>query len=548
MNGLKSLVLMQIKDKLDLSFMKSKKSAIFKIVLSILKFVVITAVFWLGFYVLSSLHLVSLQPGIPTNFFSALFTVMFMLSIIVCTFGLMKNLYYTKDNALLLTLPAKRTTVFTSKLLVYYLYELVRNVNYMLPLLIAYSIINSLPIYFYLWIIVGYFIITAVPVAIGALLSIPMMYIVNFIKQQKWLEYILVVCAIVGVIMGIVAIINAIPANLDLIGAWGTTFWQIQDFLTKFNKIFVPFYWLVVACVGVRYGSANQIFTANQFLSMLGTLLVVVSIIGITYLLVRPLFFRMASSPFEFKKKNIKKSKRNWTLNSFVSAIKKEILLTYRTPEKFYGLLAIVAGMPLAILLLNKIYASMDTRLAGTNMTIVFNVLMILLIALASNASMSRAYSEEGSSNYLLKTTPKSYVQSLFSKICINAVTMSVSILITTIIFCNFMQFAVVDTIMIFLMIESLYISHLVWSAEMDFMNPQTQQYQTTGTHANNPNETRSTVFSFVLSAIFAFLTFFFISKTPNSVWIKLSLLAIAFCALRIYLYITKIKVYFKEK
>ena len=135
---------MQIKDKIDLSYLKSKKSTIFKIVLSVIKFAVITAAFWLGFFVLGMLHLVSLQPGIPTNFFSALFTIMFILSIIVCTFGLMKNLYYTKDNPLLLTLPANRTTVFTSKLLVYYIYELVRNINYMLPLLLAYCIITVL--------------------------------------------------------------------------------------------------------------------------------------------------------------------------------------------------------------------------------------------------------------------------------------------------------------------------------------------------------------------------------------------------------------------
>ena len=396
--------------------------------------------------------------------------------------------------------------------------------------------------------VVGYFIVTAVPVAIGALLSIPMMYITNFVKQHKWLEYILVAGTVAGVILGLLAIINSIPEDLDLIGTWGTTFWKIQDFLTKFNKIFIPFYWLVVALVGTRYGTANRIFTGNQFLCMGGTLVAVALVVCITYLLVRPLFFRMASSPFEFKKKNIKNAKKNHTLNGFISAIKKELLLTYRTPEKFYGLLAIVAGLPLSILLLNKIYAAMDTRLAGTNMTIVFNILMILLVALASNASMSRAYSEEGASSYLLKTSPKSYLQSLFSKICVNAVTMTVSILITTIIFCNAVEFTLVKTLLIFAMIESLYLAHLVWSAEMDFMNPQTQQYQTTGTHSNNPNEVKSTVFSFVISLMFALLSFFFITKTPNAVWIKLSLLAIAFCALRIYLYIIKIKVYFKEK
>ena len=548
MKGLITLVLMQLKDKLDLSYRKDVKSRIFKVVLSILKFAVITAVFFLGFMVLEMLHLVSFQPGIPSSFFTVLFTVMFLLSIVVCTFGLMKNLYYTKDNALLLTLPASRTTVFTSKLLVYYIYELFRNIYYMLPLIVAYAIINALPLYYYLWIAVSYFIVTAVPVAIGALLSIPAMYATNFIKQHKWLEYVLVVATIAGVIVGLVALIGAIPPNIDLIGSWGTTFWEIQDFMKSFNKTFALFSALAVAVVGSRYGSVNQLFEPEQWLYIGLTIVVVAAVVAITYVIVRPLFFHMASSPFEYKKKNITKAKKNRKMNGFWSAIKKEILLIYRAPEKFYSLVAIVAGLPLSILLLNKIYSSMDTRFLGTNLTIVFNVLMILLISLASNASMARAYSEEGHSNYLLKTSPKPYLQSLFAKIFLNGALMTLSILTSTIIFATASNMTFVKTLMIFVMFESLYISHLVWSAEMDFMNPQTQHYQTTGTHTNNPNEVKSTLFSFVLSLIFALLAFFFLSKTPKTVWLKLSLMAIAFCALRVYLYIIKIKVYFKEK
>lgn len=548
MKGLKTLVFMQLKDKIDLSYLKSKKATIFKVVLSILKFGIVTALIWLGFKILGMLKLVSLLPGIPSNFFTALFTIMFALSIIVCTFGLMKNLYYTKDNTLLLTFPVNRTIVFTSKLLVYYLYELIRNTTYILPLLLAYGIINTMPFYFYLWLVVAYFIITAVPVAIGALLSIPLMYITNFVKQQKWLEYTLVAVFVGAAVWGLVAIIKAIPSDIDIIGSWGTTFWQIQEFLTNFNNIFLPFVWVATLAVGTRYGVVNSLFSLKQILCTIGTIATVAGIIGITYLIVRPLFFHMASSPFEYRKKSVKKTKSNSRLASFMSSIKKEVLLNYRTPEKFYGLLAIVFGLPIAIALLNKIYSAMDTRLTGTNMTIAFNVLMILLIALSSNAGMSKAYSEEGASSYLAKTTPKPYLQVLFSKICINAVLVSISLLVATIMFTTAVGYSAIKTILIYLMIEFVYLSHLLWSAEMDIMNPQTMAYQTTGTHSNNPNEIKSTITSFILSALFAFLVYFFIVRSPNSIWIKLMLVALAFFALRLYLYINKIKVYFKEK
>ena len=121
MDNFKALLMMQLKDKIDFSCFKSVKAGIFKVVLSIFKFVVITAIIYLAFFFLSYLRLVSLLNGIPQNFFNLVFTIMFILSIIVCSAGLVKNLYFTKDNALLLTFPVQRTSVFTSKLLVYYI-------------------------------------------------------------------------------------------------------------------------------------------------------------------------------------------------------------------------------------------------------------------------------------------------------------------------------------------------------------------------------------------------------------------------------------------
>ena len=548
MKNLKTLVLMQLKDKIDFSFVKSVKKTIFKVVLSILKFLIITGIIYIGFYVLSMLNLVSLVEGIPQNFFTVLFSAMYLLSIIVCTFGLMKNLYFTKDNALLLTLPTKRTTVFTSKLIVYYLYELVRNITYILPLFIAYALINKFKIYFYLWLIVMYLFIVALPVVIGALLSIPFMYITKFIKQYKILEYSVLVVGITLAVYLIVTFINAMPTNIDLIGNWGKNFWAIQDFLNKTTKILVPIAWLVTAVVGTRYSTKITMFDSKQFLSVLGIIGLIVGIVAITYVIVRPLFFQMASSPFEYKKKKIHRQIKNKKHLSFLSSIKKEILLSYRTPEKFYGLLLIALGMPIAILFLNKIYSAMDTRLSGTNMAIIFNVLMILLLALSSNANMSKTYSEEGASGYLVKTVPKSYLKTLFSKVFVNIVTVSISLLVTTFIFTKNRGYNTSTALTIYLLLESVYLAHLFMSAEADVMNPQNAQYQMTGTHHNNPNELKSTVYTFVLSALFAGLTFFFLTKSPDAVWTKVMFIALAFLSLRVYLYVNKIKVYFKEK
>lgn len=547
MGGLKTLCKMQLKDRINLSFLKSTKQTIFKVVLSLLKFALITAVIYLGFYILSYLRLVSLLPGVPENLFEVIFTCLMLLSIIVCSFGLVKTLYFAKDNFMLLTMPVDRTKVFFSKLIVFYIYEFIRNLNYFLPLLVAYGMINKMPFYYYFWLVLAMFIITLIPVCIGALLSIPLMYIQNFVKSYKFLEYTFVVVLIAGVSIGLILVINAIPSNFDLIGTWGTTFWNIQNFLNKFNEIFMPFTWMSIAIVGKRYGISNNLFRLEQWIAILIILGGIAIVFGLTYLLVRPMYFHMASTPFEYKKEKITKTIPNKKRNAFWSGVIKDFKLNFRTPSKFYSLVAVIIGLPTSIFLLNKIYSAMDTRLTGTNMSIAFNILLILLIALSSNTTLAHIYSEEGNARYQLKTNPKPQMNSLVSKLVINSVFMTLSILVTVIIFASFLKISVVNTILIFVFIESLYLGHMLHSVELDIMNPQTQRYQTEGDNLSNPNDLKSVIFAFLISIIFALITYFLISENMNIVWTKVMLVAVAYMLIRTWLFVNKIKVYYKE-
>lgn len=547
MGGLKTLCKMQLKDRINLSFLKSVKQTIFKVVLSLLKFALITVVIYFGFYILSYLRLVSLLPGVPENLFEVIFTCLMLLSIIVCSFGLVKTLYFAKDNFMLLTMPVDRTKVFFSKLIVFYIYEFIRNLNYFLPLLVAYGLINKMPFYYFFWLVLAMFIITLIPVCIGALLSIPLMYIQNFVKSYKFLEYTLVVVLITGVSVGLILVINSIPANFDLIGTWGTTFWNIQNFLNTFNKIFMPFTWMSIAIVGKRYGISNNLFRLEQWISILIILGGIAIIFGLTYLLVRPMYFHMASTPFEYKKDKVTKTIPNKKQNAFWSGVVKDFKLNFRTPSKFYSLVAVIIGLPTSIFLLNKIYSAMDTRLTGTNMSIAFNILLILLIALSSNTMLAHVYSEEGNARYQLKTNPKPQMNSLVSKLVINVIGMTLSILITVIIFASFLKINVLNTILIFVFIESLYLGHMLHSVELDIMNPQTQRYQTEGDNLSNPNDIKSVIFAFLISIIFALITYFLISENMNIVWTKVMLVAVVYMLIRTWLFVNKVKVYYKE-
>jgi len=102
MKHLKPLVLMQLKDKLDFSFTKSKGKFIAKIIFTILGFGVIVAGCYLLYWASTLLGLFSPLPMLPVNVIVVLFTLMFILSCMTCSFGLMKTLYMSNDNSVLL--------------------------------------------------------------------------------------------------------------------------------------------------------------------------------------------------------------------------------------------------------------------------------------------------------------------------------------------------------------------------------------------------------------------------------------------------------------
>ena len=105
----------------------------------------------------------------------------------------------------------------------------------------------------------------------------------------------------------------------------------------------------------------------------------------------------------------------------------------------------------------------------------------------------------------------------------------------------------VLNTILIFVFIESLYLGHMLHSVELDIMNPQTQRYQTEGDNLSNPNDIKSVIFAFLISIIFAFITYFLISENMNIVWTKVMLVAVVYMLIRTWLFVNKVKVYYKE-
>ena len=549
LSTLKTLTMMQLKEKMDFSYLRSFKATLFHYIFFIIEFAAITAVCYFLFYFAGLLSLFSRSGDTPNSVMALIFIFMMALSVVFATFGLVKSLYMSRDNLVLLTFPATPSLVFLSKLLVYYVYEFKKNFMFLIPLFCAFGLIKSVALYYYFWVILLFAFVAALPVFLAALLSIPTLYVVQWLKKIKVLQYSFIVVGLAGVIFGVLRLISLIPANIDLQAEWLNIAPKVYDFFNGISKDFPLLMSFIELIIGVRSGVAVVLFHSGTALSFILLIVTIAILVTLCFLLSRPLFYSMASKPFEYSKKESKRGVKNRKVPVFFSAFKKEWTVAARDNTLVSLVAQMVVIMPIAIELLNKVYSVMNTRFLGLQMTVAFNFMIIALFMLSANIRLSTAYSKDGSCAYLNKVQPSTYGKLLFAKLTPNLVTGLFGIIITTCVYKNYGALGRdVNYVLFGGALYLLYVAHLFWCGEMDLMNPQYEQYATFSEQSNNPNENAASILTFLLSMIFAVILLFLSLEGVDGAWIKVTSLLFAIAAFRIFSFFVKIKVFYKEK
>ena len=553
MRDLVILVKMQLKERLNFKRKGLKDINLFKIIVSLLgvaaKFVVMVMLCNTAFGLAKRLNVFSLTHYVPDSVMSLLFSIMLLTSVVSCTIGLTKSLYFSRDNAILLTLPCQPLHVYLSKLVIFFIFEVKRNCTFLVPLFIAYYYTHGYPMGAYPWMLLCIVLVSLFTVSLGALLSIPAMWIGNLFRQSKLLQIATLLAVVSGATVALFIGISLIPADIDLIAKWGTTYWEIQDFLAAYTTKCAPLYQASGLLLGQTHNLKASFPVVPTLLRMVGVLAAIAVLMVLGLLVVRPLFYKMASKPFEHMKKKVR-PKKNHKLPRAISAIWVEVLVAVKGAARLFANVGILIALPMLVFLLNKIFLAMNTREMGNYMTIAFNVLIILLIALNANCSVASLYSRDGRSAYLIKTQPSRYWPLLLAKLVPNLVFMTLAFVATFVIL---LKTSPLGTGIICMLAGSLfatYLAHLFYCAEQDLMNPQIELYATVGNTESNPNEAKATLTAFLLAFGIALLMLFLMieSATATNVFVKYLAISLVAFGYRVYMFFSKIKLYYKEK
>ncbi len=545
---------MQLKDKIDFSTLKDKKQLIRSIVFSILKFLVVFAISFIAMYLLIFIG-IFWESDFPAVMVIIL-SISLLLSLVSCTFELTTNLYFSDDNRVLITLPVTTNKIFVSRIIVFYIYELKKSLNFLVPLTLAcVSILiyrNLTSFWMLLWVIIPLIFILMLPVLLGALLSIIVMYVRRFLQKVPVLKIILFLTVLTLVVIGVVHLINIIPIEIDLIHQWSKISVWIRNFFMLVETKLVVMRQLISTIIGEMNHMRRYVLNLHTFANFGILILVCVVLVLLVYLISRPIYFNMMAKNFEINK-NITNNKPNKKHHKYLTFLNKEFVINLRTMSISVNYLMIYVIVPILILFLNKIYSNMNLDRLGKLLSYAVNILLICLPLLSSNALVATYYSREGRAGYIKKTKPVNIVYPLFTKLIFNMLFSLPTVFVTCAIFGVSAGFNFMGNLLLGFTILFIHFAHMIYSATLDIMNPQNEQYATTGDNIDNPNETKSTILAFIISAICALVAYKLLSEAViikdniNFGFVKMFIISLFFFIVSIVMFAKKVKAFYYE-
>ena len=548
---LKLLTLLQLSDRLKIKKIENKKQLVAKIAVSLLLLTIVTGVVCVIFYLLTEFM------AIPKDKNIAIFLIFILqlLSVIACTNGLLKTLYTGKDNMILLSYPAKHYEVFVSKLLVFYIYEFIKSLYLMLPILLGVGVmITSIDAIFLLTVAILLILLPIFPVLIGALLTIPLVLLNRIFIKFPFLKTLGGIGLLVLLFFAITLIMNQLDVPFRMLALYNRFINSVIDFISEFNK-----YALYYRSIGAALFHENL---AMNYGIIFGVLIL---LIALRVLISMPLYFKLASKSAEHANTKNHRGGNVAHKNTFFTFVKKEFLLSTRNFSEFINNYSFLIALPYVLYLVTTINLAVYRNELGIYLTVAAVGFVALVMSSASNTSSALAITQEGSEFVLLKTVPANTSNMCWAKIFFNVVFSSVMIIISFLIiqifgakFCrevtlpNGDPFAMemISHLDLWCMCACVIIINfglILWSFQLDINNPSLREYASNGDATAVKNVSQSIKIGLIVTLLFTGLAVFFLIDGGSSVitWVKLLGLAFAFLVARFYFFRNYLKYVF---
>lgn len=476
---------------------------------------------------------------IPVNEYFAIFIFVLTqgISILSSLVHITNDLYHSRDNQILFPLPVKNDEIFISKFILYYIQEFLRNLYVLVPILIALGFNQNAHVLYYLNILPIALLLPLLSVFISTLLSIPFVYIKNYLREHQLMSALLTLVVLVTLGYFIYILIQGIPIPIRLVQLYNSFIIGLTLFMQQ------------IADFGFVYTYIGFIlYNVNPFIHYVYVLGITILLGLSNYLIAKPMYFRLTSRSNEHSVKKNKSHKTKESKSLFMTFFRKEMIIARRSPNELINNYALLISLPMIMYILNYIYMGMNRSTFGNSLVLILNILICLLVVTGSNTQSASAITKEGYEFILLKTAPYDTSKIAWAKLLFNLLITLFVIGISFIVFSYALPvFPKMDIVYLAIFVSVVNIGHIFYSLELDVLNPNLSEYAQTGSLVNHPNIQKSLSFGLILSLLFTLVAVISFIIIEDLGWGLMIGSAIVFALYRFVSFRAYLKAYFIE-
>lgn len=533
MSKVLKLLRLQIDNKYD--FFKKKKKKTFK---SFGGYAIVFIIIFIATFFLARKVISYLQINMNQQFFGILFFVMQAVSLIFGTATVLKNLYMSKENELLIVFPVSFNQLYLSKILILYISELIFNLVYIVPILMSLGVIGVQAGYVGVLYFVGVIILAPFlpifPLALAVILSIPAMYIIKFFRKRQLISSIFILIGVVTLFILYMSIVPKITGAFNIAEKQMETSFKVNLGIRRIGEKIPIYFWL-----------ANSFLNLSKIYYQLIYILIVFGMFLLAAVVIKPFFKSIVLTGNESTQiKGIRKSFK--VRSQFAELLITQFRMLFRSPNYIFDFLLFPLLMPIITIAYDKLLFSIVVNQMGKGLIVASHVLVIGIITFIGSSISSTAVSRDGAMNYFIKSSPVSYYKQTIVRIIFNLIINFASILLTTCL-CLILKIAEPSVIILAgVAVFVMSIGHVCQAFDWDLRNPTLKWYDSNEIQTVSKNTTKTITLGIVLSLIM-FLIMALLYHNLILGFLIIILIGVIYAVCRIYLLYYRIEHYYTE-
>ena len=400
---------------------------------------------------------------LPDVYLKTVFFILLIVLTIYEIFNIIKQLYQSKDNNIYLKLPIEKEKIFLSKIIYLYLKQVVIALVFLFITAGVYGLVESdITIFYYLRLLVIAFIVPFLSLVLASLLSVPVSYLLGYIKKSKVLLIVSLTVIIGAFFLIYIQFINVVLSFIDLTSSGSSPVIDpviIANLKETVNKLYLSsiFYNLLM----------------NE--SFLISLIIIVSLITVllvgSYFLLKFFYFKALNK--ENERIDVEITKEIKQSNPALAVFKKELKTLTRNPDYAFQAIILNILMPIFIFLTIRLTFKAGEATVGKEIVPGISLLTILIFILLTNSFQGMILSREKEAHYITKIIPVKMSKQIFSKIAFGYILNLVMLLITTTLITSLNYITLIEGIVVLVLSLIFSTGYTLILVATDFKNPQ---------------------------------------------------------------------------